>query len=77
MANDCENLHISYDEFHENIGSSLLALQKDSFLVDVTLACQDGKISAHKVILAASSLFFQSVLKEVINRELIIYLKVV
>jgi len=75
MANDCENLHISYDEFHENIGSSLLALQKDSFLVDVTLACQDGRISAHKVILAASSLFFQSVLKEVINRELIIYLK--
>ena len=76
MAKECENLHVSYDEFHENIRSSLLALQKCSALVDVSLACQDGQVPAHKVILAASSQFFQSVLNDVSSKELVIYLKV-
>lgn len=75
MAKECDNLHVSYDEFHENIGSSLLALQKCSTLVDVSLACQDGQVSAHRVILAASSQFFQSVLNEVSSKDLVIYLK--
>lgn len=75
MAKECENLHVSYDEFHENIGSSLLALQKCSTLVDITLACQDGQVPAHRVILAASSQFFQSVLNEVSSKDLVIYLK--
>lgn len=75
MAKECENLHVSYDEFHENIGSSLLALQKCSALVDVSLACQDGQVPAHRVILAASSQFFQTVLNEVSSKDLVIYLK--
>jgi len=75
MAKECENLHVSYDEFHENIGSSLLALQKCSALVDVSLACQDGQVPAHRVILAASSQFFQSVLNDVSSKDLVIYLK--
>jgi len=75
MAKECENLHVSYDEFHDNIGSSLLALQKSAALVDVRLACQDGQVAAHKVILAASSLFFQSVANDISSKELVIYLK--
>lgn len=75
MAKDFENFNVSYDEFHENIGGSLLALQKCSSFVDVSLACLDGHVQAHKVILAASSQFFQTILNEVTSKDLVIYLK--
>lgn len=75
MAKDFENFNVSYDEFHENIGGSLLALQKGSTFVDVSLACLDGHVQAHKVILAASSQFFQTILNEVSSKDLVIYLK--
>ena len=40
-------------------------MREDSDFTDVALACEDGQqVEAHKVILAASSPFFQNILKE-------------
>ena len=47
--------------FAANLSSSLATLLSGSQLCDVTLVCDDGQLSAHKVILAASSTFFSSV----------------
>ena len=60
-----EKLCFKWNEFQENIHSSFEELRHDKEFVDVTLACEDGsQVEAHKVILAASSPFFQKLLKK-------------
>jgi len=46
---------------------------KDFF--DVTLACDDNQLQAHKVILSACSTFFRSVLKKNPHQHPLLYLK--
>ena len=51
-------------------------LRKDNDFTDVTLACQDGnQVEAHKVILAASSPFFQNLLKRIKHAHPLIYMR--
>ena len=55
-----EKLCLQWNEFQDNIKSAFGNLRKDNDFTDVTLACEDGQqVEAHKVILAASSPFFQ------------------
>ena len=52
-----------WSEFKENANSLIENLRDDSDFTDVTLSCEDGKqIDAHRVILAASSPIFKSLL---------------
>ena len=58
-----EKLCLKWNDFQENIKSSFGSLREDTDFTDVTLACEDGQqVEAHKVILAASSPFFQKLL---------------
>ena len=58
-----EKLCLQWNDFHENIQSAFGNLREDNDFADVTLACEDGQqVEAHKVILAASSPFFQKLL---------------
>ena len=58
-----EKLCLQWNEFQENIKSAFRAFRDDNDFADVTLVCEDGQqIKAHKVILAASSPFFQKLL---------------
>ena len=51
-------------------------LRNDKKFTDVTLACEDGQeIEAHKVILAASSPFFEKILQKSKHPHPLIYLK--
>merc|ERR1719222_341329 len=60
-----EKLCLKWSDFQENIHSTFGELRHDKEFVDVTLACEDGsQVEAHKVILAASSPFFQNLLKK-------------
>ena len=55
---------------------SILSLRDDHEFADVTLACEDGKqIEVHKVILAASSPFFQELLKRNKHPHPLIYMR--
>ena len=59
-----EKLCLQWDDFGVNIRKSVESLRTTTDFADVTLACEDGhQIEAHKIILAASSQFFQNVLK--------------
>ena len=59
-----EKLCLQWNDFQDNIISVFGNLRKDNDFADVTLACEDGQqVEAHKVILAASSPFFQNMLK--------------
>ena len=60
----------------EDMKNAFESLMENSDLVDVTLVCGDGQqVEAHKVILAASSKFFQKVLKRNTHPHPLLYLK--
>ena len=61
--------------FASNLAASLTSLLDGSYLCDVTLVCDDGQLSAHKVILAASSRFFSSVFQANPHNHPLMYLR--
>ena len=71
-----EKFCLKWNDFQENVNTAFAALRKDSDFTDVTLACQDGQqVEAHKVILAASSPFFQNLLKKNKHAHPLIYMR--
>ena len=55
--------------------TSFKDLREEEELFDVTLACDDEQIQAHKVILSAGSSFFQSIIRRNPHTHPLIYLK--
>ena len=71
-----EMLCLQWNDFKNNTIDALGRLTKDNDFSDVTLACEDGQqVEAHKVILAVSSPFFQSLLKKNIHPHPLIYMR--
>ena len=71
-----EKLCLKWNDFQENVNAAFGNLREDNEFADVTLACEDGQqIEAHKVILAASSPFFQSLLKRNRHQHPLIYMR--
>ena len=71
-----EKLCLQWNDFQENVKKSFRQLRDDKGFSDVTLACEDGQqIEAHKVILAASSPFFETVLRRNQHTHPLIYFK--
>ena len=71
-----EKLCLRWDDFQENIKSAFGHLREESDFADVTLACEDGQqVEAHKVILAASSPFFQKLLGRFKHPHPLIYMR--
>ena len=74
MANG-EKFCLRWNDFENNISSSFQELREDKDFFDVTLACDDNQLQAHKVILSACSPFFRSVLKKNPHQHPLLYLK--
>ena len=71
-----EKLCLNWNDFQENVNAAFPNLREDREFADVTLACEDGQqIEAHKVILAASSPFFQKLLRRNKHPHPLIYLR--
>ena len=71
-----EQLCLKWNDFQENVNAAFGNLREDNEFADVTLACEDGQqIEAHKVILAASSPFFQTLLRRNRHPHPLIYMK--
>ena len=76
MTYSSEKLCLRWHEFQQNIVSSYKELHKVSDFSDVTLVCEeDHRIEAHRVILAACSPFFNTVLKKNQQSNPIIYMR--
>ena len=59
-----EKLCLKWNDFQVNTNTAFVSLRNDTDFTDVTLACNDGEeVQAHKVILAASSPIFQTLLR--------------
>ena len=70
-----EKYCLHWNDFEVNISSAFCDLKNENDFTDVTLACGDHQIEAHKVILAASSPFFKRILKKNPHSHPLIYLK--
>ena len=71
-----EKLCLKWNDLQENVNSAFGSLREDNEFADVTLACEDGEqMDAHKVILAASSPFFQNLLKRTKHPHPLIYMR--
>ena len=71
-----EKFCLRWNDFQENVNNAFKDLRKDSDFTDVTLACEDGhQVEAHKVILAASSPFFQKLLRRNSHVHPLIYMR--
>ena len=71
-----DKLCLQWNDFQGNIRSAFQTLREDNNFADVTLACEDGQqVEAHKVILAASSPFFQKLLGRNKHPHPLIYMR--
>ena len=71
-----EKLCLRWNEFQDNANTVFGSLRNDLSFSDVTLACEDdGQVEAHKVILAASSPFFQHLLQKNKHPHPLIYMR--
>ena len=71
-----EKLCLQWNDFQDNIKSAFGNLREVIDFADVTLACEDGQqVEAHKVILAASSPFFQKLLGRNKHPHPLIYMR--
>ena len=71
-----EKLCLQWNDFKENVNNAFGRLRDDKDFTDVTLACEDGQqLEAHKVILAASSPFFEKILQRNKHPHPLIYFR--
>jgi len=66
---------LRWNDFESNISVAFQELREDKDFFDVTLACDENQIQAHKVILSACSPFFRTVLKRNKHEHPLLYLK--
>ena len=75
-SNMSEKLCLQWNDYKDNVNSAFESLRKDLDFVDVTLASEDGEhVKAHKIILAASSPFFQNLFKRHKHAHLLIFMR--
>jgi len=74
MANS-EKFCLRWNDFESNISVAFRELREEKDFFDVTLACDDSQIQAHKVILSACSPFFRNVLRRNPHQHPLLYLK--
>lgn len=70
-----EKFCLRWNDFERNISGALKEIREDKDFFDVTLACDDDQIQAHKVILSACSPFFRSILRRNRHEHPLLYLK--
>ena len=71
---ESEKYFLSWSDFSTNTTASIQELRSETELFDVTLACEDHQLQAHKVVLASSSPVFRKILTR--NKDnAVIYLR--
>ena len=70
-----EKFCLRWNNFQTNLSGAFRELREDKEFFDVTLACDNEQIEAHKVILSASSPIFRAILKKNCHEHPLIYLK--
>jgi hypothetical protein len=72
---ESEKFCLRWNDFETNISEAFRELREEKDFFDVTVACDDNQIQAHKVILSACSPFFRNVLRRNPHQHPLLYLK--
>ena len=70
-----EKFCLKWNDFESNISSSFKDIKDEKDFMDVTLACEESQVTAHKVVLSACSSFFKSVLRRNPHQHPLLYMK--
>ena len=70
-----EKFCLRWNDFESNVSTAFRDLREEKDFFDVTLACEDSQLQAHKVIIAACSPFFREVLRRNPHQHPLLYLK--
>ena len=70
-----EKFCLRWNDFETNVSQAFRELREEKDFFDVTLACEDEQVSAHKVILSACSPFFRNILRKNPHQHPLLYLK--
>ena len=72
-----EKFCLKWNDFENNISRAFLDLRDEKEFFDITLVCGETQeqVSAHKVVLAASSQFFRNILRRNPHQHPLLYLK--
>jgi len=70
-----EKFCLKWNDFESNISGAFKDIRDAKDFFDVTLACDDDQLQAHKVILSACSPFFRNILKRNPHQHPLLYLK--
>ena len=70
-----EKFCLKWNDFERNISSAFRDIREEKEFFDITLACEDEQLSAHRVILSACSPFFKTVLRRNPHQHPLLYLK--
>jgi len=70
-----EKYCLRWNDFETNISTAFRELREQKDFFDVTLACDDKQVQAHKVILSACSPFFRTVLRANPHQHPLLYLR--
>merc|ERR1712126_419515 len=61
-----EKFSLKWNDFHSNVSRSFNLVRNEEYLHDVTLVSDDhNKLSAHKLVLSASSEYFRNIFKNI------------
>ena len=76
MTEPLENVCLKWSDFQQNIGASYQQIRTSEEFSDVTLVAEDGQqIEAHRIVLAACSQFFSTVIRGNKYTHPIIYMR--
>ena len=70
-----EKFCLRWNDFEKNISSAFKDIREDKEFFDITIACEDEQLQAHKLILSACSPFFKGVLRRNQHQHPLLYLK--
>ena len=75
MSPTTDSFCLQWNGFGSHLSEAFKDIREDKDLFDVTLACEDRQISAHKLILSACSTFFRSLFKSNPHNHPLLYLR--
>jgi len=70
-----EKFCLRWNDFESNISSAFRDIRQEKEFFDVTVACDEEQLQAHKVILSACSPFFKTVLHRNQHQHPLLYLR--
>jgi len=70
-----EHFNLRWNDFESNISRAFQTFREEEDFFDVTIACEDEQVQAHKVILSACSPFFKKILRKNPHQSPLLFLR--